>query len=80
MQMNLPMPLQGGAMRPGFATSGSFDASSAASCFRPSGVSVCAVMSESTLDRSLTVPCASTSAGRSAPLAPYRISFMRFLQ
>ena len=78
--MNLPMPLHGGAIRPGFATTGSFDASSSARRLRLAGRIVSAVMSGSTPERSRTAPCASTSAGFSAPLAPYRISFMVILQ
>ena len=74
--MNLPMPLHGGAIRPGLATAGSFEVSSSARRFRFSGRIVSAVMSGTMPDRSRTVPWASTSAGFSAPLAPYRISFI----
>jgi len=74
--MNLPMPLHGGAIRPGLATAGSVARSSSARRFRFSGFSVAAVMSGMTLEMSRTVPPASTIAGFSAPLAPYRISFM----
>src|SRR6185295_3540647 len=79
MQMNLPMPVHGGAIRPGLATAGSFEASSSARRRRFSGFIVSAVMSGITPERSRTVPLASTRAGFSAPLAPYRISFMEGL-
>src|SRR6266571_1036 len=74
--MNLPQPLHGSAMRPGSATSGSVLTSSSRSRFSACGVSVSAVMSASTPERSRTTPLASSRAGFSAPLAPYRISFM----
>ncbi len=77
--MNLPMPLHGGAIRPGLATAGSFFGSSSARRRRFSGFIVSAVMSGITPDRSRTVPLASTRAGFSAPLAPYRISFIDVL-
>ena len=75
--MNLPMPLQGGAIRPGLATAGSFARVELGEALQVRrGQASRAVMSGITPERSRTVPCASTSAGFSAPLAPYRISFM----
>src|ERR1700712_325991 len=74
--MNLPHPVHGSAMRPGLSTAGSEAGSISRRRLSACGVSVCAVMSASTPERSRTTPLGSSIAGISAPLAPYRINFM----
>ena len=55
------------AMRPGVSTTGSLLASTAASAARPAGVSVCAVMSGSSAERSRTRPLSSSAAAPEKP-------------
>jgi hypothetical protein len=63
-------------MRPGLATTGRLAGSSARRRARPCGVSMSARRSAITPDRSRTWPWASSMAGFSWPLGPWRSSFM----